>query len=397
VDDGFGLANLPYGVAISRRFDGPRAVTRLGDHVVDLAAIAEIGLLPPEPWWRTGSLNTFLAAGPAAWAEVRERLAAALSEEPAGADVAAARHPVAEVELLLPIDIGDYVDFYANEHHATNLGRILRPGQEPLAANWRHLPAGYHGRSGTIVASGTPVVRPCGQCRPDPDAPPVFGPTERLDVEVELGFVVGPPSRHGHPVPVGDFAEHVFGVVLVNDWSARDIQAWEFAPLGPFLGKSFATSISPWVVPMAALDAARTPVASAGADHLLPYLRESEPWGLDVAFELSVNGEVLSRPPYSSMYWSPAQMLAHLTVNGASVRTGDLYASGTVSGPAADEVGSLIERWQNGRFLADGDEVVISATAPGTDGSRISLGAVRGTVAPAEPVDRATPADEDAR
>jgi fumarylacetoacetase len=287
------------------------------------------------------------------------------------------------VQLLLPVEIADYVDFYASEHHATNLGRILRPGQEPLAANWRHLPAGYHGRSGTVVVSGTPVVRPSGQRRPDPDAPPVFGPSERLDVEVEVGFVVGVGSERGQPVPVGSFADHVFGVVLVNDWSARDIQAWEFAPLGPFLGKSFATSISPWVVPLDALSTARVPVGSSGADHLQRYLREEEPWGLDIDLELSVDGEVLSRPPYASMYWSPAQMLAHLTANGARLRTGDLYASGTVSGPSPDQVGSLIERWGNERFLADGDEAVISATAPGRDGGRISLGEVRGRVLPA--------------
>jgi fumarylacetoacetase len=196
---------------------------------------------------------------------------------------------------------------------------------------------------------------------------------------VELGFVVGVGSAQGEPVAIDDFAEHVFGVVLVNDWSARDIQAWEFAPLGPFLGKSFATSVSPWVVPLAALEPARRPVASADAE-LLPYLRESAPWGLDISFELSVNGEVLSRPPYASMYWSPAQMLAHLTSNGASLRTGDLYASGTVSGPSMNQVGSLIERFENAQFLADGDEVVISATAAAGDAGRLDLGAVRGRV-----------------
>jgi fumarylacetoacetase len=374
---------LPYGVATSRLWDGPRVVARDGEWVVVLQMLADAGLLPREPWWTQPSLNAFMSAGPTAWDVVRVALQQVVddmrsADVPTRDRVEPASVHGDDVELQMPFEVGDYVDFYANEHHATNLGRILRPGQEPLAANWKHLPAGYHGRSGTVVVSGTPVVRPSGQRRPDPDAPPTFGPSERLDVEVELGFVVGVGSTHGKPVAIDDFAEHVFGVVLVNDWSARDIQAWEFAPLGPFLGKSFATSVSPWVVPLAALEDARRPVASAGAD-LLPYLREPTPWGLDIDFELTVNGEVLSRPPYASMYWSPAQMLAHLTSNGASLRTGDLYASGTVSGPEPDQVGSLIERWDNAQFLTDGDEVVISATA--LDGT-LDLGAVRGTILP---------------
>ncbi|MBV9484963.1 MAG: fumarylacetoacetate hydrolase family protein, partial [Frankiaceae bacterium] len=204
--------------------------------------------------------------------------------------------------------------------------------------------------------------------------------TAKLDVEVELGFVVGVPSSPGKAVQVTEFADHVFGVVLVNDWSARDIQAWETVPLGPFLGKSFQTSISPWVIPLSALEAARVPAGSAG-EPLSPYLVESEPWGLDIDLELSVNGEVVSRPPYRTMHWSPAQMLAHMTVNGASLRTGDLFASGTVSGPSQDQVGSLIEAWGNQRFLADGDEVVIRGSAPNAGGGRIDLGEVRGRVA----------------
>jgi fumarylacetoacetase len=375
---------LPYGVATSRQWDGHRVVARYGESVVVLQVLADAGLLPREPWWTEPTLNSFMAAGPTAWAVVRRAVEEAVAD--LGSEDVPRRDRVDPaqvhgdfVELVLPFEVADYVDFYANEHHATNLGRILRPGQEPLAANWRHLPTGYHGRAGTVVVSGTPVVRPSGQRRPDPAQPPTFGPSERLDVEVELGFVVGVGSAQGEPVAIDDFAEHVFGVVLVNDWSARDIQAWEFAPLGPFLGKSFATSVSPWVVPLAALEPARRPVASADAE-LLPYLRESAPWGLDISFELSVNGEVLSRPPYASMYWSPAQMLAHLTSNGASLRTGDLYASGTVSGPSMNQVGSLIERFENAQFLADGDEVVISATAAAGDAGRLDLGAVRGRV-----------------
>jgi fumarylacetoacetase len=294
--------------------------------------------------------------------------------------------------------VADYVDFYASEHHATNVGRILRPGTEPLTPNWKHLPIGYHGRSGTVVPSGTPVVRPCGQRRAA-DGAVVFGPSTRLDFEAELGFVVGTPSRLGDPVPLQAFAHHVFGVCLVNDWSARDLQAWEYVPLGPFLGKSFATSVGPWVVPLAALDAARVR-PPARDPRPLPYLddTDAEPWGLDVQLEVRLGGHVVSRPPFAGMYWTPAQQLAHLTVNGASLRTGDLFASGTVSGPERDQRGSLLELSWGGRepltlsdgstrtFLEDGDDVVITATAPGPEGSTIGFGEVRGTVAPARSV-----------
>ena len=380
--DGFGVTNLPYGVAVSSRFDGPRVVSRVGDRVVDLAALAEAGVVPREAWWTQPSLNAFMAAGAEAWRSVRAALTGVAEELRSGssATLGTALHEVAAVTMLRPVEVADYVDFYASEHHAANLGRILRPGQAPLPPNWRHLPIGYHGRSGTVVGSGTPVRRPRGQRLVDGEV--TVGPTERLDVEVEVGFVVGAPSQLGDPVPVDGFADHVFGVCLVNDWSARDMQAWEYQPLGPFLGKSFATSMSAWVVPLDALAAARVPVGSADWP-VQDYLREREPWGLDLSLELVVNGEVRSRPPYASMFWSPAQMLAHLTSNGASVRTGDLYASGTVSGPAPDQAGSLIELSDNTAFLTDGDEVVIRGTAPSADGSTLSLGEVRGTVLPA--------------
>lgn len=333
----------------------PRTCARVEDQLLDLD--------------RPGNLDSLLPSGPRAWRSLRESLPARAAAGPLV--------PIEEVELLLPFTVADYVDFYASEQHATNLGRILRPGQEPLQPNWRHQPVGYHGRAGTVVVSGTPVRRPHGHVRNDDRVE--LRPTAKLDIETEVGFVVGVPSTHGHPVPIQDFSDHVFGMVLVNDWSARDIQAWETVPLGPFLGKSFQTSISPWVVPLDALSAARVPAASAGAD-LSSYLVEPEPWGLDLELEVSVNGEVVSRPPYRSMHWSPAQMMAHLTVNGASLRTGDLFASGTVSGTELDQVGSLIERWGNSRFLADGDEVVIRGSAPATDGSRVDLGEVRGRV-----------------
>jgi fumarylacetoacetase len=294
--------------------------------------------------------------------------------------------------MHLPFEVADYVDFYSSRHHAENVGRMFRPDAEPLTPNWRHLPIGYHGRAGTVVVSGTPVRRPCGQFLVPGDDVPAFGPSRRLDFEAEVGFVVGVPTEAGTRVPVGDFADHVFGVCLVNDWSARDVQAWEYVPLGPFLGKSFLTSVSPWVVPLAALEAARTPPPARDPLPRL-YLRDDEhPWGLDLTLEVRLNGEVVSRPPFAGQYWTAAQQLAHLTVNGASLRTGDLFASGTVSGPERDQRGSLLELSWNGQepltladgsartFLEDGDEVTISATAPGVGGSRICFGEVSGRV-----------------
>jgi fumarylacetoacetase len=280
--------------------------------------------------------------------------------------------------LRLPFAVGDYVDFYASEHHATNLGRLFRPDAAPLTENWKHLPVGYHGRSGTVIVSGTDVVRPCGQQR-GADVP-AFGPSRRLDIEAEVGFVVGGATTIGQPVPLHQAREHVFGVCLVNDWSARDIQAWEYVPLGPFLGKSFATSLSPWVVPLDAFEDAR--VAPPARDVvLLPYLDDAslEPWGLDIELSVELNGELVSTAPFASMYWTPAQMLAHMTVNGASVRAGDLFASGTVSGPDQHQVGSFIELGAG--FLADGDEVIIRGRVPASAARpELGLGDVRGRI-----------------
>jgi fumarylacetoacetase len=280
--------------------------------------------------------------------------------------------------------VADYVDFYCSLDHASNVGRIFRPDAEPLLPNWRHLPIGYHGRGGTVVVSGTPVVRPSGQRRPPGAEAPEFGPSVRLDIEAEVGFVVGVGSRLGEPVPLEAFADHVFGVVLLNDWSARDIQAWEYQPLGPFLGKSFATSIGHWVLPLAALADRRVP-APPQEPEPLPYLREA-PWAFDLPLEVELNGHVVSRTSARHLYWSVAQQVAHLTVNGASLRTGDLLASGTISGPEKDARGSLIELTWNGAeplelpdgstrtFLEDGDEVVLRNP---------DLGEVRGRIEPA--------------
>jgi fumarylacetoacetase len=386
------VTNLPYGV-FSRGDDDPRVGVRIGDFVLDLAPLAASEMLDGGYVFEHRTLNAFMALGRPAWDNVRGWLTELLTDTNERDLVEPFLIPLDEVTLHLPFEVADYVDFYCSLHHATNVGRIFRPDAEALQPNWRHLPVGYHGRAGTVVASGTPVVRPCGQRKPKGEDVPVHGPSARLDIEAEVGFVVGRPSALGTPVSTGAFADHVFGVVLLNDWSARDIQAWEYVPLGPFLGKSFGTSVSAWVTPLAALDDAR--VDLPGQDPTpLPYLQVDGPGGLDITLEVELNGAVVSRPPYSSMYWSPAQMLAHLTVNGASLRTGDLFASGTVSGPDAGTRGSLLELSWGGRepfrvgaqersFLDDGDEVVLRATAPGADGTRVALGEVRGRVQPA--------------
>ncbi len=391
----FGLDNLPYGV-FSLGGEPPRVGVRIGDSVLDLAPVAEIGDPASElaAAWRTRSLNAFMAMGPEQWAIAREWIVEVLGHDVHQERTAPHVHPLAEVRLHLPIEVGDYVDFYASEHHASNVGRMFRPDQEPLLPNWKNLPVGYHGRSGTVVVSGTDVVRPCGQRKAPTDDLPTYGPSARLDIEAELGFVVGVPSAMGERVSTADFARHTFGVVGLNDWSARDIQAWEYVPLGPFLGKSFATSISAWVTPLAALDAAWTDLPGQTDPEVLDYLRVDGPAGLDIEVEVVLDSEVVARPPYRTMYWSPAQMLAHTTVNGASVRTGDLWGSGTVSGPDPEQRGSLLELSWGGKepftaggrertFLEDGDEVVLRYSAPGTGGGRISLGEVTGRILPA--------------
>jgi fumarylacetoacetase len=335
-----------------------------------------------------------MARGPPAWSELRAQLTDWLTDEAHRDTVEPHLVPRSEVTLHLPVEIADYVDFYSSQHHAENLGRMFRPDSEPLTPNWKHLPIGYHGRAGTVQVSGTPVVRPSGQRKAPTDDAPTFGPSQRLDIEAEVGFVVGTPSELGRPVPLSAFPEHVFGVCLVNDWSARDLQAWEYVPLGPFLGKSFLTSVSPWVVPLAALEAARV-APPARQPQPLPYLDDTgEPWGLDLTLEVRLNGELVSCPPFGSLYWTPAQQLAHMTVNGASLRTGDLYASGTVSGPQRDQRGSFIELSWGGTepltlsdgstrtFLEDGDVVTITATAPRPGGTRIAFGEVTGRVEP---------------
>ncbi|HEU5036502.1 MAG TPA: fumarylacetoacetase [Nocardioides sp.] len=373
----FDVDNLPYGV-FSRAGEEPRVGVRIGDVVLDLAPVAAAEMLDVHHVFQERSLNALMAEGRTVRESVRRWVTGLLTEEPERDLVEPHLVPLADVTLHLPVEVADYVDFYASVDHATNVGKIFRPDGEALLPNWRHLPVGYHGRAGTVVPSGTPITRPTGQ-RPGG----TFGPSARLDIEAELGFVVGTGSELGTPVPYDSFADHVFGVVGLNDWSARDIQAWEYVPLGPFLGKSFATSISHWVTPVEALDAAWVDLPGQDPEPL-PYLGPGAVKGLDIDVEVVVNGEVVSRPPYRTMYWSPAQMLAHMTVNGASLRTGDLFASGTISGPEPDQRGSLLELgWgDETAFLADGDEVTLRYSAPGTAGGRIGLGEVVGRVEP---------------
>ena len=398
----FGVDNLPYG-EFTTADDGRRRIgVAIGDQVLDAAAAARATGLDARltELLAAPGLNPLLAAGRTAWTSVRAALTDWLTDPGHRAAVAPCLLPRAGVVLHLPFEVGDYVDFYASEHHAANLGRLFRPGSEPLTPNWKHQPIGYHGRSGSVVVSGTPVVRPNGQRKAPADAVPDLGPSRRLDIEAEVGFVVGAPAPLGTPVPLADFADHVFGVCLLNDWSARDIQAWEYVPLGPFLGKSFATSVSAWVVPLDALAHARTAPPARDTEPL-PYLDDrgdAEPWGLDLSLEVRINGTLVSRPPFAAMYWTAAQQLAHMTVNGAGLRAGDLFASGTVSGPERGTEGALIELTWNGErpvkladgsvrsFLEDGDEVVITATAPGPDGTRIGFGELAGRVLPAPSV-----------
>jgi fumarylacetoacetase len=396
-DHPFGLAALPYGsYTAAHHAEEYRIGVAIGDRVLDLTTACDRLLPARTHLFATGSLNDFLASGDGAWAQVRAELTSWLSDGYYREAVEDLLIPAASVNLRLPFTVSDFVDFYSSEHHASNAGRIIRPASSPLSRNWKHMPVGYHGCASAVVVSGTPIRRPCGQSILAGNEAPVLTASARLDFEAELGFVVGSPSYLGEPVPIDRFAEHVFGVCLVNDWSARDIQSWESAPLGPFLGKSFATTVSPWVLPLAALQQARVRPPSHGTD-LLPYLTETAGWGLDIDFEVQLNGQVISRPPYAAMHWSPAQMLAHMTVTGARVRSGDLYASGTVSGPEPDQRGCFLELSWGGTqpvtlpdgskrsWLLDDDELTITATAPGPDGQRIGLGSAVGCILPAVP------------
>lgn len=402
----FPLQNLPYGVFIPQPGDPPRIGVAIGDWVLDLSVLAERGLLAAPliddvSVFHQPRLNAFMALGPAAWRATREQLTHLLSADvPVLRDDAALRDLAlvlrSEVELCLPCDIPGYTDFYACAHHARNVSRLFRGPDADLPPNFRHLPIGYNGRASTVVVSGTPIRRPCGQFRPPDREAPVFGPTRELDYELEVGVLIGRGNDWGRPVSPLRAANQIFGLVLVNDWSARDIQQWEYQPLGPFLGKSFATTVSPWVVPLAALE----PFRCDGPPQEPPpleYLRTRGPQAFDLHVQAMLTPVGATAPVtlattnLRELYWSLTQMIAHHTSNGCNLRTGDLLATGTISGSASDSLGCLLERTQRGVrpldlpdgtqrvFLADGDTVTLTGWCQG-DGYRIGFGPCTGTV-----------------
>lgn len=406
-DSDFPVQNLPFGVFRRAADDSPRVATRVGDAVVDLKTLEHAGLFRDTPLgdehvFCKRSLNKFMARGRPVWRAVRARLSELLR-----ADAARLRDDrelrrtalldVRDVQMLMPIEPAGFVDFYASKEHATNVGVMFRGADHALMPNWLHMPIAYNGRASSLVVSGTPVRRPMGQTRADDAPAPSFGPSRSLDFELELGFVVGVGSELGSRVAADQAAEHVFGVVLLNDWSARDIQRWEYQPLGPFLGKSFATSISPWVVTMDALAPFLAP-PPVQEPPVLPYLRVAQPAALDLRLEvwLATSGSPPARiaaTSFRGMYWTWPQMVAHMTVNGCNLACGDLFGSGTVSGPEPGSRGSLLElawkgtqpiRLPNGQertFLLDGDTVILKGWGESA-GMRIGLGEVSGTVTP---------------
>jgi fumarylacetoacetase len=410
-DSPFPIQNLPYGV-FSRPGEAPRVGVAIGDLVLDLQVLAEADLLHG-PALGTGqcfaqpSLNRFLALGPRAWHEARVRLSELLRHHVAtlrdnGPLRDRALLPQAQVTLHVPAEVGDYTDFYSSREHSTNVGIMMRGPDNALMPNWLHLPVAYHGRASSLVISGTPVRRPCGQTKPDNVDQPIYGPSRALDFELEMGFFIGPGNELGRPIPIRQAADHIFGMVLVNDWSARDIQRWEYQPLGPFLSKSFATSVSPWVVTMEALEPFRCP-GLAQDPPPLPYLRSEGPWAYDIRLEIWLRSARMDHPARLALsnskylYWNVCQQLAHHTVNGCNLRPGDLLATGTISGPTPDSYGSLLElAWKGTKpialpggetrvFLQDGDQVVLTGWCEGP-GYRIGFGEVAGTILPAEPL-----------
>ncbi|MGC2130827.1 MAG: fumarylacetoacetase [Candidatus Aquilonibacter sp.] len=406
----FTIYNLPYG-AFTRE-GRTRLGIAIGTRILDIHALGEAGLVDDvcdRQLVMAQNLNPLLAAGPAVWKKLRLHLAALLRGDDRGDAALRQRNSEAffvdqaQAAMVVPMEIGDYVDFYSSLEHATNLGKLLRPNSEPLLPNWRHMPIAYHGRSSTVVIDGTPIVRPNGQRKPAGSDAPVFGPSQRLDIELEVGFVTGPGNQAGEPIPPAKVRDHVFGLVLVNDWSARDIQAWEYQPLGPFLGKSFATTISPWIVTLDALEPFRTESREQDPQPL-PYLRGQARGAYDIKLAVDLSTQMMrdegiapvtiSRTNFKELYWSMAQQLAHVTVNGTQIRPGDLYASGTISGNTPDSRGSLIELTWNATepmrlprgevrgFLQDGDEITLRGWCEQGE-FRIGFGSARGTITPA--------------
>ncbi|MEF2094789.1 fumarylacetoacetase [Bacillus sp. CFBP9009] len=404
----FPIQNLPYGI-FKKKGQSPRAGTAIGDYVLDLSVIDEVGLLSGtgaegKNIFSSSSLNQFMSLGRPVWTAVRTKLQYLLDSKTSDLrDNEELRlkafHPLADVEMLLPADIGDYTDFYASREHATNVGTIFRGKDNALMSNWTHLPIGYHGRASSIVPSGTQVRRPSGQRKPKDADYPVFGPSIQLDFELEMGWFIGPSNPLGEPIPVIQAEDHVFGLVLVNDWSARDIQAWEYQPLGPFLSKNFATSISPWVVPLEALEPFRTAGPQQDPEPFT-YLQQTKDGAFNINLEVHLTPENteqatrITNTNFSYMYWSIAQQVAHHTITGCNMRPGDMHGSGTISGPSREERGSLLElSWRGTEplklkgggersWIEDGDKLTISGWCQG-DGYRIGFGEVSGQVLPA--------------
>ena len=409
-DSHFPIHNLPYGV-FKKSADSPvRIGVAIGDQVLDLAVLAEKGLLAGRELgsgdvFKKSTLNALMALGRPAWTAARSILTTLLrDDEPTLRDDAglrdAAFHRQSDVEMVLPAAIGDYTDFYSSREHATNIGIMLRGKDNALQPNWLHIPVGYHGRASSVVISGTDLHRPQGQTKsPDADRP-TFGPSRLMDFELEMGFFVGPGNTLGESIPIAAAPDHIFGMVLVNDWSARDIQAWEYVPLGPFLSKNFGTSISPWVVTMDALEPFRCSGPEQTDPEPFPYLWCPDHRAYDIHLEILLQSREMDAPERIAtsnlryMYWNVCQQLAHHTVNGCNAQPGDLYGSGTISGPEKHERGSMMElSWRgtesiqlgNGeerKFLADGDTVIMSGCCE-KDGVRVGFGEVRGTLLPA--------------
>ena len=412
-DSPFPIQNLPYGVFRPTPSDMPRVGVAIGDAVLDLGVLEDAQrftdpvLVESKPF-RRYSLNAFMNLGPEAWAAARQQIqnllradTSALRDE--GMLRQKALHRRADVTMDLPVKVGDYTDFYSSEHHARNVGTMFRGPENALKPNWKHLPVGYHGRASSIIPSGQDVRRPCGQSRPDDDAPPVYGPCRLLDFELEMGVFVGPGNDLGTPIPIDAADEHLFGMALVNDWSARDIQGWEYVPLGPFLGKSFATTVAPWIVPMAALEPFRLD-APAQDPEPLPYLQSdaNSTYDVDLAVDLQTPAmetpHTISETSFRHMYWTVQQQLAHHTVNGCNLRAGDLLASGTISGPEPGSYGSMLElSWRGSApidlpsgetrtFLEDGDRLILRGEARNDD-YRIGFGTAEATILPAQPLE----------
>ncbi|MDW3204250.1 MAG: fumarylacetoacetase [Alphaproteobacteria bacterium] len=403
-DCDFPIQNLPYGVFETK--GGARPGVAIGDCVIDLRALSRGGLLPvPSGVFDGPSLNPFMALGPEVWRATRRAVSGLLDRDcPDLRDDADARaavlHALSDVTLRMPFDLAEYTDFYASREHATNVGTMFRDPENALMPNWLHIPIGYNGRASTVVVSGTDIRRPCGQLKAPDQAAPTFGPTAKLDIELEIGAVVGTPNAMGTPVTTEQAEAMIFGYVLLNDWSARDIQVWEYQPLGPFQAKVFGTTISPWIVTADALAPFRVdgPVQDP---HPLPYLRQADPRNIDIALSASLTPPggpetTISRTNFRHMYWSSAQQLTHHAGGGCAMRTGDLLGSGTISGPTRDSCGSLLELTWNGRdpitldgggqrtFIEDGDTITLRGWAPGA-GYRIGFGDCAGTVLPARP------------